>query len=312
MIPMDFWQFLSLSWLPPLSILITQLLNGVARSMLLFLISSGLTLILGVLGVVNFAHGSLYMLGAYTCYTIMTYLAQDAYSFWLALILAPIAIAIVGAIIELFLLRRVYEAEGIMQLLLTYALVLFFSDFVRLVWGPQYRDVNRPEVLGGAVFWGKIIFPSYNLFVLILGPLVAFFLWLILYRTKFGKTARAIAFDREMASALGVNVPFLYTTIFMMGCGLAGLGGALAAPMGSITPTMDISIIVESFVVVVIGGMGSFGGALLGALIVGVAHAFGILILPRIAMVSIFVVMAVVLILRPWGLLGNPLGPLTK
>ena len=309
---MDFGQWLLFSWLPPFSTLITQLLNGVARSMLLFLISSGLTLILGVLGVVNFAHGSLYMLGAYACYTIVTYLGQSASSFWIALIMAPIAVAIVGALIELFLLRRVYAAEGIMQLLLTYSLVLFFSDFVRLVWGPQYRDVNRPEILGGAVFFGSIVFPSYNLFILILGPLVAFLLWLFLYRSKFGKTARAIAFDREMASALGVNVPFLYTTIFTIGCCIAGVGGALAAPMGSITPTMDVSIIVESFVVVVIGGMGSFWGALLGALIVGVAHAFGILILPRIAMVSIFVVMAVVLILRPWGLLGNPLGPLTK
>ncbi len=280
--------------------------------MLLFLISSGLTLILGILGVVNFAHGSLYMLGAYACFTIVTYLAQDAYSFWLALILAPMAVAVIGAFIELFLLRRVYQAEGIMQLLLTYALVLFFSDFVRLVWGPQYRNIDRPEVLAGAVFFGKIIFPSYNLFILILGPIVAFILWFFLYRTKFGKTARAIAFDREMASALGVNVPLLYTIIFMLGSFLAGLGGALAAPMGSIQPTMDISIIVESFVVVVIGGMGSFWGALLGALIVGLAHSFGILILPRIAMVSIFVVMAIVLIIRPWGLLGNPLGPLTK
>jgi len=309
---MDFWQFLSFSWLPPSTILITQLMNGVTRSMLLFLIASGLSLILGVLGVVNFAHGSLYMVGAYLFYSLSMHLVHDSSSFWVALILAPIAMAMAGGLIELFLLRRVYGAEGIMQLLLTYALVLFFSDFVRLVWGPQYLAVTRPKGLDGAVFLGKIIFPAYNLFILALGPVVALTLWLILYRTKFGKTARAIAYDREMASALGVNVPFLYTSIFMIGCYFAGLAGALTAPMGSITPIMDISIIVESFVVVVIGGMGSFWGALIGALIVGVAHAFGILILPRIAMVSIFVVMAIVLILRPWGLLGNPLGPLTK
>jgi branched-subunit amino acid ABC-type transport system permease component len=310
---MDLLELFSLAWVPPLPVLITQLLNGISRSMLLFIIASGLNLILGVLGVVNMAHGSLYMLGAYACYTIVTYLNPNPYSLWLALLLVPILLAITGAIIEVFLLRRVYAAEGIMQLLLTYALVLFFSDFVRLVWGPQFLSMDRPQGLEGAISFGDyIFFPSYNFFIIIVGPVVALILWLVLYRTKFGKTARAIAFDREMASALGVNVPLLYTIIFMIGCGLAGLGGALTAPLGAITPTMDISVIVESFVVVVIGGMGSFGGALLGALIVGVSHSFGILIMPRIALVSIFVVMAGVLILRPWGLLGNPLGPLSK
>lgn len=307
---MDFTSLFT--WVPSPQFLFAQLLNGLTRSMLLFLVSSGLTLILGVMGVVNFAHGSLYMLGAYGSFTLGTLLGGAPSSFLLAVAVVPLGIALVGGVIERLLLRRIYRAEGVMQILLTYAVVLMVADLVRLIWGPETRGVPKPTLLAGAVTLLGSIYPSYNLLILILGPLVAFGLWFLLYQTIFGKVVRATALDREMANALGINVPMIFTMVFMLGAWLAGLAGVLAAPIGAITPTMDLSIIVESFVVVVIGGLGSFWGALLGALIVGVVQAYGILIVPRMALISIFVIMALVLILRPWGLLGNPRAPLAR
>lgn len=280
--------------------------------MLLFLVSSGLTLILGVMGIVNFAHGSFYMLAAYGSYSLATLLGPQVGSFALAVLAVPAGIALLGAVVERLLLRRVYQAETVMQILLTYALVLTVADLVRLVWGPETRGVPKPEFLAGAVPLLGGTYPSYNLFLLGLGPLTALGLWLLLYRTKFGKSVRATALDQDMANALGINVPLLFTLVFMLGTWLAGLAGVLAAPIGAITPTMDLTVIVESFVVVVIGGLGNFWGALLGAIIVGIVHAFGILLVPRMAMISIFAVMALVLILRPWGLLGSARAPLAR
>lgn len=300
------------TWVPSPQFLFTQLLNGLTRSMLLFLVASGLTLILGVMGVANFAHGSLYMLGAYGSFALGTLLGGTPSSFFLAVAVVPLGIALVGGIVELLLLRRIYRAEGVMQILLTYAVVLIVADFVRLIWGPETRGVPKPTSLAGAVTLFGSVYPSYNLLILILGPLLALGLWVLLYQTAFGRAVRATALDREMANALGINVPMLFTLVFMLGAWLAGLAGVLAAPIGAITPTMDLSIIVESFVVVVIGGLGSFWGALLGALIVGVVQAFGVLIIPRMALISIFVIMALVLILRPWGLLGSPKAPLAR
>jgi branched-subunit amino acid ABC-type transport system permease component len=296
-------------------LIIGQLIAALTRAMLLFIISSGLTFILGVLGVVNMAHGSFYMLGAYLASTIIGYFAMkmSGNAFWLAMIFVPIIVGLVGGLVEYFGLRRVYHrGEVLIQLILTYAVVLIIADAVQLIWGPEFRYVTRPDFLAGMVSFAGIVIPNYNLFLIGMGLLIAAILWLLFYHTKFGKTVRAVSTEREIASTLGINVPYLFTLVVVLGCGLAGLGGVLAASFSAISPTMDAYMVIQSFVVVIIGGLGSFGGAIIGALIVGLVDAFGILIFPRIALVSIFIVMATILVLRPWGLLGSPLGPLTK
>lgn len=286
--------------------LAVQCLNGLTQAMFLFLIASGLSLIFGVLGVLNFAHGSLYMLGAYLSYTIASRFVGSPAVFWVALILGSIGVALVGGIIESVFLRPVYRREELEQLLVTYALVLIISDLVKLAWGAENRSGSRPALLAGSVDIAGRDFPTYNLFVLAVGPLVALGLWLLLRRTQFGRLVRAAANDREMVGVVGVNVTGLFTGVFMLGAWLGGLGGGLAVPIGAIYPGMDVEIIVESFIVVVVGGMGSLGGTLLGALIIGQLNAFGILFFPRFAIVFVYILMAVVLVIRPWGLLGRP------
>ena len=275
--------------------------------MILFLLASGLTLIFGALRVLNFAHGSFYMISAYLSYAVVSTLGESsAVSFWVALVVAPIAIGILGALVELAFFRRIYARELEYQLLLTYGLVLIFSDVVRFIWGEDYRSVSRPAVLGGrALIAGKPV-PVYIIFLIVVAGLIGAGLWLLLYRTKLGRTIRAVVYDRHMVSALGIDVPRMYSLVFALGCWLAALAGGLMAPMGSITLGMDVEIIVECFVVVVVGGMGSILGALLGALLIGEIYAFGILIVPRFALAALFLVMTVVLIVRPWGLLGTP------
>ncbi|PYM11589.1 MAG: branched-chain amino acid ABC transporter permease [Candidatus Rokuibacteriota bacterium] len=275
--------------------------------MILFLLASGLSLIFGALRVINFTHGSFYMISAYLAYAVVTALADyPAVGFWVALVVAPIATGIFGGLVEYAFFRRVYARELEYQLLLTYGLVLVFSDVVRFIWGEEYRSLSRPAVLGGPVFvFGKPV-PVYIIFLIVVAALIGVGLWLLLYRTKLGKTIRAVVYDRHMVSALGINVPRMYSLVFGLGCWLAGLAGGLMAPMGSITLGMDVEIIVECFVVVVVGGMGSILGALLGALLMGELYAFGILIFPRVALASLFLAMTVVLVIRPWGLLGKP------
>ena len=287
--------------------LAVQCLNGLTQAMFLFLIASGLSLIFGVLGVLNFAHGSLYMLGAYLSYTIASRFVGSPATFWVALVLGSIGVALVGGIIESVFLRPVYRREELEQLLVTYALVLIISDLVKIAWGAENRSGSRPALLAGSVDIAGRDFPTYNLFVLAVGPLVGLGLWLLLQRTQFGRLVRAAANDREMVGVVGVNVTGLFTGVFMLGAWLGGLGGGLAAPIGAIFPGMDVEIIVESFIVVVVGGMGSLGGTLLGALIIGQLNAFGILFFPRFAIVFVYILMAIVLVIRPWGLLGRPL-----
>jgi branched-subunit amino acid ABC-type transport system permease component len=293
--------------MPDLAFLFGQSLSGLTAAMFLFLVASGLSLIFGVLGVLNFAHGSFYMLGAYTAYQIVQWLGRDPGSFWWAALGAAVTIAILGGLIERFLFRHLYGADVLYQLLFTYALVLILSDAAKVLWGTGQLSVSRPPGLTGAFkLWGTFV-PYYNLFVLLLGPAIALLFWLLLTRTRSGRLIRAAALDREMLGALGVNVDRLYTGVFVVGSFLAGLGGALIAPVKAIVPGMDVEIIVEAFIVVVIGGLGSFWGTMLGALVYGQVLAFGILIFPRFSIFSVFALMAVVLILRPWGLLGRPL-----
>jgi branched-chain amino acid transport system permease protein len=288
------------------SILLVQLLSGLANAMVLFLIASGLSLIFGVTRVVNFAHGSLYMLAAYVTYTLASVLPLGAASFYVAVLLASVTVGVVGLAIEVGLLRRVYKAPELYQLLLTFALVLVISDVVKLAWGSDNRTGPAAPGLAGSVPVAGQLFPSYDLALIVVGPLVALLLWWLFYRTAWGVLIRAATQDREMVAALGVDQAKLFTAVFALGAALAGLGGALQVPRQALTIVMDTTIITEAFVVVVIGGMGSVPGALLAAVLIGVIQAFGVLVIPKSSLVITFVVMAVVLIVRPWGLLGRP------
>jgi branched-chain amino acid transport system permease protein len=288
------------------STILIQLLAGLSRGMILFVVASGLSLIFGVMRVINFAHGSLYMLGAFIAVTLGAALGTLGANFLLVLLIAPLAVAVVGVVLESTLFRRIYQKEHLLQLLLTYGLTLVISDAVRLIWGGEYMTFRPPEILRQSVEIFGRRFPTYNLFLLIIGPTIAIALWFLLYRTRAGRIIRASVANPEMVGALGVNVQLVYTGVFALGCWLAGLGGALVSSQQAVGLGMDVQIIVEAFAVVVIGGLGSFTGALLGSAIIGVALSLGILVMPRAAVAITFVVMATVLILRPWGLMGKP------
>ena len=275
--------------------------------MFLFIVASGLSVVFGVLRVLNFAHGSFYMLGAYLAWQMMQWLGPATGSFWLAVLGAAAGVAIIGGVIERFFLRRLYGKEDLYQLLLTYALVLILGDIARITWGTQQLAMPRPAGLTGSFQFLGAIVPYYNFFIIVLGPLIAVGCWLLLSRTGVGRMIRAAAYDREMLAALGADVGRLYTLMFMGGSFLAGLGGALVTPVRSIVPGMDVEIIVEAFIVVVIGGLGSFWGTFLGAIIFGQVLAFGILVVPGFSIFAVFALMAIVLIVRPAGLMGRPL-----
>ena len=289
------------------SFLVGQALSGLTAAMFLFIVASGLSLVFGVLRVLNFAHGSFYMFGAYLAWQVTQWVGVATGSFWLAVLAAAAGVALIGGLIERLLLRHLYGKEDLYQLLLTYALVLLLGDVAKLVWGTQQKAMPRPAGLTGSFEIAGAVVPHYNFFIIVLGPLLAAACWLLLSRTGTGRMIRAAAYDREMLAALGANVGRLYTLMFACGAFLAGLGGALVTPVRSIVPGMDVDIIVEAFIVVVIGGLGSFWGAFIGALIFGQVLAFGILVLPGFSIFAVFALMAVVLVVRPAGLLGRPL-----
>ena len=289
-----------------MSFLFIQLLSGLANAMFLFLVASGLTLIFGVTRIVNFAHGSFYMLAAYLTLSLVHALPLGGAAFYVAVLLAALLVAAVGGLVEIGLLRRVYRAPELYQLLLTFALVLVVADAVKYLWGADNKTGPNAPGLAGSVRLAGQLFPTYDLAMIVFGPLVALGLWALFYRTRMGILIRAATQDREMVAALGVDQSRLFTGVFVLGSFLAGLAGALQVPRVAITTVMDTTVIVEAFVVVVIGGMGSVWGALLASILIGVLGAYGILLLPRVSIVLIFVVMAVVLIVRPWGLLGRP------
>jgi len=285
-----------------MKILLFQGLVGLSEAMYLWLVAAGLSLIFGVLRVLNFAHGSLYMLGAYLTFYFFGLLGGN---FWLGLVVGPIFVAGIGLLMERFFLRLVYRLEVAYQLLLTFAFVLIFNDLVKLIWGPIYQALPMPSGLNDSIVLLSRAYPAYNLFIIILGPLIALGLWLLLEKTRWGRLIVASASDKEMASALGVNVPRLYTRVFMLGAWLAALGGALSIPIRPVSPGMGETIIIEAFIVAVIGGLGSLKGAFVGAILIGLLHAYGVLFLPVFEMALAFMLMAVVLILRPWGLFGT-------
>jgi branched-chain amino acid transport system permease protein len=290
-----------------LSFLFTQFLGGLTTAMFLFLIASGLSLVFGVMRVLNFAHGSFYMLGAYLAWQAVQWLSPLLESFWLAALFAALAVAVLGGLVERLLLRHMYGKEELYQLLLTYALVLILGDGAKAIWGTQQLSVSRPPILVGAIEMFGSVLPVYILFIMLAGVAIALGGWLILARSSAGRMVRAAALDREMLGALGANVGALYTGMFMASSFLAGLSGALVTPIQSIVPGMDVEVIVEAFIVVVIGGLGSFWGTFWGSLIYGQVLSFGILIMPSFSLFSVFALMAVILIVRPWGLFGKPM-----
>ena len=274
--------------------------------MVLFLIASGLSLIFGVTRIVNFAHGSFYMLAAYLTYSLTAALPLGPASFYAAVVLAAGLTGLVGLVVEVGLLRRVYRAPELYQLLATFALVLVVSDVVAFAWGRENKTGPSAPGLAGSVRILGQLFPSYDLVLIAVGLLTALGLWWVFHRTRWGVLIRAATLDREMVAILGVDQRRLFTSVFVLGSALAGLGGALQVPRQALTNVMDTTIITEAFVVVVIGGMGSLPGALLAAIVIGVVDALGVLWLPQASLVMTFVVMAIVLIARPWGLLGRP------
>ena len=286
--------------------LIIQILSGLSTGMVIFLIAVGLSLVFGTLRILNLAHGALYMLGAYMCYWISSVVVQVSGSFWYALLLAPLGVALFGGLVEVLLLRRIYDREHLDQYLLTFALVLVVGDLCKLAWGVEFLLVSAPWPLNGPVFVVGMPFPSYNVFLILCGPLVFAGLWALIRYTRLGKVIRAMTYNREMANALGTNVPLMYTVVFMLGCWLAGLGGALVVPTSSAMPGMDMVVLIECFIIIVVGGLGSLPGAFLGSLIFGLVNAFGILVAPRLAVAFGFILMIIVLIIRPWGLMGKP------
>jgi branched-chain amino acid transport system permease protein len=286
---------------------IFMLINGLSQGMLLFIIASGLSLVFGVLRVINFAHGSLYMIGAFVAYSLSTLLTGGSMiSFLMLLVIVPPVIAILGLILEVSLFRRVYREEHLLQLLLTYALVLILDTLVRMIWGGDPRNVSRPDFLAGSVDILGLALPSYNVFILFVGPVIAVGLWVLLYRTRAGNVIRAAVSYPDTLGALGVNVSRVMTATFMLGCSLAGLGGVLMAALANIDLGIGMEKIIECFAVVVIGGLGSVGGALLGSLIIGVGITFFQLPFGRWALVFPYLMMALVLVIRPWGLFGKP------
>jgi len=288
------------------SFLFSQFMGGLTTAMFLFLIASGLSLVFGVMRVLNFAHGSFYMLGAYLAWQAVEWLQPTAEGFWPAALFAALGVALLGAIVERLLLRHLYGREELYQLLFTYALVLILGDAAKFLWGTRQLSVPTPPVLAGSVEIFGTTQPLYSLFVIGLGPAIAIAGWLVLHRTGIGRMVRAASYDREMLDALGANVGALYTGMFVVSAFLAGLSGALVTPIQSIVPGMDVLIIVQAFIVVVIGGMGSFWGTFWGSVIYGQVLSFGILIFPGFSLFSVFALMAVILIVRPWGLFGRP------
>lgn len=291
-----------------LQLAVMQLLNGLGSGMIIFLVAIGLSIIFGTLKVLNLAHAAIYMLGAYLCFWLsQIILISFPGNFWLVIFLAPIGTGLIGAFIEIFVIRRIYGQDLMYQFILTFGLSLVIADLVKLCWGMEVHYVPIPWPFQGSVPILGAYLLKYQLFLYIAGISVFGGLLLLINYTKLGMLIRAVTYHREMANALGINVPKVYTGVFMLGSYLAGFGGVAAAPVTSITLGMDHIVLVQCFIVVVIGGMGSITGAFLGSIILGLLNSFGILYLPQLALVFGFILMAIILIARPYGLMGEPM-----
>ncbi|MFD1360815.1 branched-chain amino acid ABC transporter permease [Lentibacillus salinarum] len=279
-----------------------QLINGLSYGLLLFIITCGLSLVFGILGVLNLSHGSLYMLGAYIAYSVTATFTQ---SFWLALIIAPIIVGVLALVVELSLLRPTYHLGHLSQVLLTFGFAYIIHDIAKLLWGSNVLSISVPAIFSGSVSVFGQSFPAYRLVVIVAGVMIAAILWLIQEKTKWGAIIRAGLSDKDMISALGVNIKVVFTAVFILGGVLAGLGGVVAAPILGIYPNMEFEILILSLVVLVIGGLGSISGTFIASILVGIAETFGRYLVPELSMFIIFALMAVILVFRPSGLLGK-------
>ena len=280
-----------------------QALNGLSYGVLLFLLSVGLTLIFGMLDVVNLAHGSFYMLGAYAGISAIAVTGN----FWLALLVAPLAVGLVGAVMERVVLRPLYRRPPLDQVLLTFGFIYLFEDLVKWGWGGRIRSIAPPDLFSGSVRIFGATIPSYRLFVIVFGLVMALALWLLIERTRLGAIIRAGVFDAEMTAGMGIAIERVFTFVFAFGAALGGRSGVIAGPIQSASPPMGASILIPALIVVVVGGLGSLKGSLVGSLIIGQAETFGKVWLPGASMMMIYLVMALVVLLRPQGLFGRPL-----
>ena len=286
--------------------LLAQILTGLASASSLFLVAAGLTIIFGVTRVVNFAHGSLCMLGAYIGWTVLSHTSRDPAAFVGGVVATFAIVGAIGALLEATLLRRIYHAPELLQLLATFGVMLMIQDMTLWIWGAGDLTLPRAPWLRGFIRLGEERFPVYDLVLILLGPGVLGALWLLLHRTRFGTLIRAATESRDMVAALGIDQRRLFTAVFALGAGLAGMAGALLLPSGSANLHIDLAVVVDAFVVVVIGGMGSLPGAFIGSMMIGLLQVFGVLLLPKITLVLVFLVMAIVLAIRPNGLFGQP------
>ena len=282
--------------------IVAQTLNALSQAAILFFIACGLTLIFGIMRIINFAHGGLFMVGAYVGYSTVAYTG----SFWLSLLVAPIAVAAIGGVFEKVFLSRLYvRNDGGAYLMLTFGLAIILAQAVHLIWGPQPRSVAIPDLLRGVVVILNQPFPIYRLFLIAIGAAAAIALWQFLERTRAGLLIRAVSQNAEMVHALGTDVALVRTGIFMLGCAIAALGGVLSAPLVTAFLGMGSTVIIDAFVIVIIGGMGSFLGSIVGSLLVAFVQVFGAYYFQDLALAIIYLLMLLVLIVRPGGLLGK-------
>jgi branched-chain amino acid transport system permease protein len=284
-----------------LGFLATESINALSQAALLFFLGVGLTLIFGIMRMINFAHGTFYMLGAFIGYST----ARLTGSFWLALTLAPLAVGIMGTLFELGILRRLYRRDESAFLMVTFGLALVLGEIIRLSWGPEALQVKPPRAFAGVILLFDEPFPTYRLFLAGAGVVCALAIWQFLERTRFGLLIRATSQNAEMVHALGIDVNLVRSVVFGIGCGLAGLGGILAAPLLTASIGMAAEMIIDAFVIVIIGGMGSFPGSLIGAVLVAFVQVFGEYYVPDLALAFMYLVMLLVLVVRPGGLLGK-------
>ena len=288
--------------LSSISCIVTQTSTGLIVGALLFLVAAGLTLIFGVLRVINFAHGSFYMLGAYIA--LSAYRFTDSYL--LAALIAGLGVGLFSLVFERFFMRRVYNADVLLQLLVCYAFILILDDAVKIIWGHEFQSMGMPAAFQTPpLFIGGGIVPVFYVFMMSAAGVIGAIMWYVLTRTRIGKIVRAAAHNPTMTSVLGLNTTWIYAGVFVFGGALAGLAGALAAPVRSMSAGMGFSILIESFIVTVIGGMGSVSGALVGALLIGLVRSFGSIGFPLFVEGIMFLAMALILILKPSGLLGK-------
>jgi branched-chain amino acid transport system permease protein len=282
--------------------ILIQLFNGLILGSIYVLLALGLTVIFGTLGVVNFAHGALYMLGAYAAYSVVTLLNLH---FILAILICPIIVGIIGILLEKFLISKLYKLPHFYNLLLTFGIMFFIQDAIKIIYGPEGEPFNIPKFLDGAVNLGFVVYPKYRLFIILITGFLALGVWLFIEKTKLGAIIRAGTDDSEMADALGINICRTFTLVFGMGAALAGLAGVITAPTQDVQPIMGMNFLTESFVVVIVGGMGSIGGSILAGLIIGELVTLGIIFWAPMSTTLIYIFMAIVLIIRPRGLMGR-------